>query len=422
MTSDDYTTSIASPLESEVRVYSRSWPTCFDRSRGSYLYSDDTEYLDFFSAAGSLNYGHNDPDAIAALQTYLADGGVLQSLDMQTGARLDFLAALEECVLSPRGLSGYKIIFTGPTGTNAVEAALKCARRATGRTEVVSFFKGFHGVTLGSLAATSNSSKRDGAGVPLLNATRFPFDEPGVEPDLSLDWFERVHLKNRREQDLPACVLMELIQGEGGINVARSSWANGVADLCQRYSVPLIVDEIQTGCGRTGPFFAFENYGFIPDIIPVSKSLSGLGLPLSIVLVKQNLDLVVPGEHNGTFRGSNSSFVTSAVCLRKFWSDRRLEISTAELSANLLQTLRDRGVSERFDVKGAGLIYGVDVGNGATADAVIRSCFEQGLLVESSGYQGEVIKIMPPLIIETGELQRGLDILSEALLSQGDKQ
>lgn len=410
-------TDVASPLESEVRSYSRSWPDTFRTAKGSRIYSREQNYIDFFAAAGSLNYGHNDPDARAALVNYLLSDGILQSLDMQTEARMDFLSALESHVLRPRGLDDYKVMFTGPTGTNAVEAALKCARKATGRTEIVSFLRGFHGVTLGSLAVTSNETKRDGAGVALHDVSRFPYDTTHLDEAESVKWFERVHFEGRVGSSLPAGVLLELVQGEGGINVARNGWASGIAEVCQRYEVPLIVDEIQTGCGRTGPFFAFENYDFVPDIVTVSKSLSGIGLPLSIVLVRKNLDLRKSGQHNGTFRGNNAAFVTAVSCLEKFWSDGNLENQTVEKNRKVMDLLDSQGVTEKYSVRGMGLLCGIDVETGARADSIIETCFKNGLLVESSGANSEVVKIMPALTISTEELTTGLHILCDAVMS-----
>ena len=406
---------VSSPIESEVRSYSRSWPAVFTSAEGSTLYSRNDAYTDFFAAAGSLNYGHNDPHALSALINYLSQNGIIQTLDMQTEARLSFLDALQKYVLQPRGLGDYRVMFTGPTGTNAVEAALKCVRLATGRTEVIAFRGGFHGVTLGALAASSNASKRQGGGVPLLNVKRFPFDSPEIDAQEAVEWFERVHFLDRVDAELPAGVLVETLQGEGGVNVASPEWVRGIATVCARYRVPLIVDEIQAGCGRTGPFFSFEHYGIKPAVIPVSKSLSGLGLPLSVVLLREDLDLVTPGQHNGTFRGSNASFVTSAACLAKYWADETLKQGTKRKSELALEALESSGVSSRFPIKGRGLLLGVELPTGTQADEVIASCFQRKLLIESSGSEGQVIKIMPPLTISRPELERGLEIVCDAV-------
>ncbi|PVA97614.1 diaminobutyrate--2-oxoglutarate transaminase [Mycobacteroides abscessus] len=407
---------VANPIESEVRSYSRMWPETFVRAKGSKVWSKEREFLDFFAAAGSLNYGHNDPDAQRALTEYIASDGILQALDMQTTAREQFLETLHRIILRPRRLDHYRVMFTGPTGTNAVEAALKCARLATGRSEVISFLQGFHGVTLGSLAATSNALKRQGAGVTLNNASRFPFDFEGVEAQESVGWFERVHFSSRRTSELPACVLMELIQGEGGVNVARADWAQGVAAVCKKYDVPLIVDEIQMGCGRTGPFFAFEDYGLIPDIVTVSKSLSGLGLPLAVVLLNPELDLVVPGQHNGTFRGNNAAFVTATALLEKYWANDALCEQTLRKSQLVLSLLNDTGVSDAFTVRGKGLVIGVDMVNGERAGRVLRECFDEGILIETAGADDQVVKLLPPLTMEESEITRGVKKIASALM------
>ncbi|MCM3556832.1 diaminobutyrate--2-oxoglutarate transaminase [Janibacter melonis] len=410
------TTNVASPIESEVRSYSRIWPEVFERAKGSAVWSDKREFLDFFSAAGSLNYGHNDPDAQAALTDYIGRDGILQALDMQTVQRQQFLSALEARILQPRQLHGYRVMFTGPTGTNAIEAALKCARLSTGRTEVVSFLRGFHGVSLGSLSASSNASKRRAAGVPLRDVSRFPFDIERLSARESIEWFERIHFRGRPSSEFPACVLMELVQGEGGVNVAGMDWAQGIAATCRRYDVPLVVDEIQTGCGRTGPFFAFEDYEVKPDIIAVSKSLSGLGLPLSVVLLRPDLDMTTPGQHNGTFRGNNAAFVTATTCLEKFWTDDKLSQQTRRKSDMVHSILADAGVSDTYAVRGRGLVIGIDVASGALARRAAELCFERGLLVETAGTDDQVVKLLPPLTTSDSDLARGVEVVAEILL------
>lgn len=407
---------VASPIESEVRSYSRMWPDVFVRAKGSRIWSKDREFLDFFSAAGSLNYGHNDPDAQAALASYIASDGILQSLDMQTSARKKFLETFERRILDPRGLTNYRVMFTGPTGTNAVEAALKCARLATGRSEVVSFLSGFHGVSLGSLAASSNVSKRRGAGVALSDVSRFPFDVARLDANESVEWFERVHFRGRRASELPAAVVTELVQGEGGVNVARAGWARGIAAVCERYDVPLIVDEIQTGCGRTGKYFAFEEFGIKPDIVTISKSLSGVGLPLAVVLLKPELDLTVPGQHNGTFRGNNAAFVTATACLEKYWSDDRLAKETARKSEAVFSVLAETGVTQAFAVRGRGLIIGVDMIGGERAGRVVAECFDKGLLIETAGADDQVVKLLPALTIEDSDLVSGVEEIAASLM------
>jgi len=387
----------------------------FSRARGSRIWSNEREYLDFFSGAGSLNYGHNDPCAQRALVDYLSEDGILQSLDMQTDARLEFLRELYDLVLGPRDLAGYRAMFTGPTGTNAIEAALKCARLATGRTRALAFTGGFHGVSLGSLALSSNGAKRSAAGVPLTDATLVPFDSPSQEPGEALDWLERAHFLECPESERPACVVMELVQGEGGVHVASREWAQGVELICHRYGVPLIVDEIQTGCGRTGRFFSFEHYDLRPDMVTLSKSLSGIGLPLSILLVDPAYDLQ-DGQHNGTFRGNNAAFVTATACLRKYWSDDVLAQRTRDREDLVTNILVDSGIADRFQVRGKGQLLGIDLGAADVTAWVASELFAAGILVETAGDRGQVLKLLPALTMESEDLNKGVTAIADVIL------
>ncbi|WP_030795684.1 aminotransferase class III-fold pyridoxal phosphate-dependent enzyme, partial [Streptomyces lavenduligriseus] len=196
-------------------------------------------------------------------------------------------------VLRPRDLP-YKVMFPGPTGTNAVESALKLARKVKGREAVVSFTNAFHGMSLGSLAVTGNAFKRAGAGIPLVHGTPMPFDNyfDGTVPDFL--WFERLLEDQGSGLDKPAAVIVETVQGEGGINVARPEWLRALKELCERQDMLLIVDDIQMGCGRTGAFFSFEEAGITPDIVTVSKSISGYGLPMALTLFRPELDVWEP--------------------------------------------------------------------------------------------------------------------------------
>ncbi|WP_031510551.1 diaminobutyrate--2-oxoglutarate transaminase, partial [Streptomyces megasporus] len=259
--------SIFQALESEVRSYCRGWPTVFDRAQGSRMYDEDGHvYIDFFAGAGSLNYGHNNAVLKRALLDYLERDGVVHGLDMSTTAKRAFLETFREVVLEPRELD-HKVMFTGPTGTNAVEAALKLARKVKGRESIVSFTNAFHGMSLGALAVTGNAFKRAGAGIPLVHGTPMPFDnylDGKVEDFL---WFERLLQDAGSGLNQPAAVIVETVQGEGGINVARPEWLRALSELCKRQDMLLIVDDIQMGCGRTGAFFSFEEAGIVPDIV-----------------------------------------------------------------------------------------------------------------------------------------------------------
>jgi diaminobutyrate-2-oxoglutarate transaminase len=401
--------------ESEVRSYCRSWPTTFDRAVGSVMWNTDGDrYIDFFAGAGALNYGHNDPDLKAALLDYVAADGVVHSLDMFTKAKGDFLQAFHEVVLAPRDLD-YKVQFPGPTGTNAVEAALKLARKVKGREQIVSFTNAFHGMTLGSLAVTGNSLKRGGAGIPLAHSTPMPFCNY-MEEGSGLTYFESLLADSGSGLDLPAAVIVETVQGEGGINVASFPWLRRLSELCRDNDILLIVDDIQMGCGRTGPFFSFEPAGITPDIVTLSKSISGYGFPMALTLLRPELDVWEPGEHNGTFRGHNPAFVTGAAALRKFWSDDALSTGV-ETKAKLVESalMSIAASTPGTSTRGRGFAQGLVFEDPAKASAVVKACFERRLLLETSGPEGEVVKAMPALTITEAELDEGLDILAAAV-------
>ncbi|WP_455901661.1 diaminobutyrate--2-oxoglutarate transaminase [Rhodococcus gordoniae] len=408
-------TAIFSHLESEVRSYSRGWPVVFDKASGSWLRSEDgKDYLDFFAGAGALNYGHNNPVLKSALVDYIMGDGITHGLDMHTVAKRTLLETFESHVLAPRGLD-YKVQFPGPTGTNAVEAALKLARKVTGRESIINFTNAFHGMTLGALSVTGNSMKRAGAGIPLVHATPMPFDNyfNGVTEDFQ--WFSRVLDDAGSGLNRPAAVIVETVQGEGGVNVARPEWLRALADLCRERDILLIVDDVQMGCGRTGPFFSFEIAGITPDIVTLSKSIGGYGMPLALTLFKRELDVWGPGEHNGTFRGNNPAFVTAAAALEHYWSDDKLERDTLRKGERIRQTFMN--LSDMFDgvsTRGRGLVQGLVFENPDDAGKVCALAFEEGLLAETSGPSDEVVKLLPPLTITDDELEFGLNILAEA--------
>jgi diaminobutyrate-2-oxoglutarate transaminase len=404
--------------ESEVRSYCRNWPVVFDRASGSWLYDEDGRaYLDFFAGAGALNYGHNNPALKRPILDYLASDKVTHSLDMFTVAKREFLGALDELVLQPRQLD-YRVQFPGPGGANAVEAALKLARKVTGHTNVLSFTGAFHGMTVGALSVTGNAFYRHGAGVPLPYAMPIPFDQwlGGQLPDFLL--LERLLDDRGSGLDKPAAVILETVQGEGGINVASLSWLRGLADVCHRHGILLIVDDVQMGCGRTGPFFSFEAAGITPDIVCLSKSIGGYGLPLALTLIRSDLDIWEPGEHNGTFRGFNLAFVAGTAALRTYWRDDTLERATLAKErriANALETLAQSVTGTKVRSRGRGLAHGLVFEHGGLAGKVCAAAFERGLLVETAGPQSEVVKLLPPLTITDSELDHGLELLAEAV-------
>jgi diaminobutyrate-2-oxoglutarate transaminase len=402
-------------IESQVRSYCRDWPVVFERAEGCRVYDEDGRgYLDFFSGAGALNYGHNHPELLTPLLDYLRSGAIVHSLDMHTTAKRTFLERFRDLILEPRDLD-YKVMFPGPTGTNAVEAALKLARKATGRQHVLSFTNAFHGMTLGSLSVTGNSMKRQGAGIPLTNSSKIPYDDyfSGATEDFL--WLERILEDSGSGVDKPAAIIVESVQGEGGLNAARAEWLRTLAELCRRHDILLIVDDVQAGCGRTGTFFSFEEAGIVPDIVCLSKSISGFGLPMALTLFRRDLDIWEAGEHNGTFRGHNLAFVTGAAALEKFWSD---DVFTKELGERIEQLHEGLGrIADQHAgaaVRGRGMLAGVVFPDPSAAGRIAAEAFEHGLLVETSGPSSEVVKVMPALTIGADDLAEGLDVLTRA--------
>jgi diaminobutyrate-2-oxoglutarate transaminase len=409
-------------VESEVRSYCRAFPVVFSHAQNATLTTEDgKDYTDFLAGCSSLNYGHNDSDMQAALIDYIKSSGVTHGLDMYTNAKRDFLEAFRDIILKPRDME-YRLQFTGPTGANAVEAALKLARKVTGRTNIVTFTNGFHGVTAGALAATGNGYHRGGNGAPLEGVTRIPYDGYlGSDTDTT-EMLAKMLDDPSSGVDAPAAFLVEVVQGEGGLNAASAEWMRSVAKLAKKHGALLIVDDIQAGCGRTGTFFSFEEMGIKPDIITMAKSLSGMGLPFAMVLLKPEHDIWGPAEHNGTFRGNNHAFVTARVALEKFWKDGSFakEVQAkGELLHKHLKNIADR---HGWTLRGRGMFRGINVGTGDLASAICKHCYEHGLIIETSGGHDEVVKVLAPLTIPVDQFEAGLTTLAnaaDAVMAQG---
>ncbi|WP_193370934.1 diaminobutyrate--2-oxoglutarate transaminase [Pelagibius marinus] len=414
-------------LESCVRSYSRSFPTEFSSAQNTRLVdSNGTVFLDFFAGAGSLNYGHNHPALKKALIDYIKKDGVTQGLDMATGAKSAFLEAFDTTILQPRGLQ-YKIQFTGPTGANCVEAALKLARKVTGRAGIISFTNGFHGMSLGALSVTANPYYRNSPGSLPGPVTFMPYDGfLGPSTD-TIDYIRRYLSEPGSGLAKPAAFIVETVQGEGGVNVASLDWLRRLSALAHEQDILLIIDDIQMGCGRTSPFFSFEPAEIKPDIVVLSKSLSGYGLPLSALLIRPALDIWAPGEHNGTFRGNNLAFVTATAAIKTFWSSRDLQEHASHLGrtlnaglCELIEVVRQCGRGRAAWARGRGLIQAIDFGDPLMARRVVQFAFERGLLVETAGVEGSTVKLLPPLTSTSEDISAGLRILRssvEAVLS-----
>ncbi|MGJ8670340.1 MAG: diaminobutyrate--2-oxoglutarate transaminase, partial [Oceanococcus sp.] len=383
-----------------------------------FLYdTDGNECLDFLGGAGTLNYGHNNPLLKKDLLAYIEEDGITHGLDLHTDAKRIFLETLNELILKPRDME-YMVQFTGPTGTNAVEAAIKAARNVTGRENIISFTNGFHGVSLGALSLTGNQHHRGAAGVSLSGSARAPYDGYLGEDFDTTAYLDKLLSDSSSGVDLPAAVIVETVQGEGGINAASFQWLRNLAEVCKRHDVLLIVDDIQAGCGRTGSFFSFEDAGIKPDIITLSKSLSGYGLPMAVVLLRPELDQWRPGEHNGTFRGNNCAFVTATAALREYWSDDQF-MREVKAKGQIIEQRFQRIVAEygdgNFTCKGRGMFQGINCVNGEVAGKITKAAFRRGLIIETSGADDHVVKILCPLVITEANLIKGLDILEASV-------
>jgi diaminobutyrate-2-oxoglutarate transaminase len=401
--------------ESNVRSYCRAFPAVFSRAAGPYLWDTEGQrYTDLLCGAGALNYGHNDPLIHAAVRDYLDAGGPIQSLDLHTQAKATFIERFVEVVLEPRGMD-HVLQFPGPAGTLAVEAALKLARKLTGRTNVVAFTGAFHGASLGALALSSAPTMRAAAGVPLGPATILPYDtgRAATSADVLADL-----LRPGSGIDPPAAVVLETVQGEGGLAAASPAWLRRVAALARETGALLVVDDIQAGCGRTGGFFSFDGMGIDPDLVCLSKSLSGLGLPMAMLLIRREFDRWRPGEHNGTFRGHNLAFVGATAAL-DYWRDPAFAARTGALATEVrrgLAMVAAAAPSGEISVAGRGLMSGLRFrSGGAMARRVRDQAYAAGVIAETSG-PGDVLKIFPPLTMPVADWRAARDVLLGAVV------
>jgi diaminobutyrate-2-oxoglutarate transaminase len=405
-------------IESEVRSYARAFPRVFHRAQGELLYDlEGNEFIDFLAGAGSLNYGHNHPVFKQKLIEYIQEDGITQGLDLHTKAKGEFMESFNENILKPRDMD-YVMMFTGPTGTNAVEAALKIARKFTGRENIISFTNGWHGQSLGSLSITGNSTHRGGAGITLTGATRLPYDGYLGDEFDTTTLLDKMLSDSSSGVDKPAAVIVETVQGEGGINAASYTWLQNLSDVCKKHGILLIIDDIQAGCGRTGTFFSFEEADIKPDIVTLSKSLSGYGLPMSILLMRPDVDQWKPGEHNGTFRGNNPAFVTAKAAIDHFWKDdtfaKEIQRKGDYISQRVNQMVELYGEGN-FSQHGRGMFRGINCVCGDIAGKITHAAFQRGLIIETSGAEDHVVKFLCPLTISDENLKKGIDILEAAI-------
>ena len=410
--------SIFEQKESAVRSYCRNFTGVFETAKGSVL-TDETgrEYLDFFAGAGALNYGHNNPAIMTPIVEYIQSCGVTHALDMHTTAKREFMETFEKKILQPRGLD-YKFMFCGPTGANSVEAAAKLARKVKGRTNLFAFSGAFHGMTLGSLSMTSGDFARAGAGVPLNNVTFMPWPSGFNASFDTIGYIENVLTDDHSGVEKPAAIFLETVQAEGGINIADVKWLRDLRALCDRHDILMVCDDIQVGCGRTGTFFSFERAGIVPDMVTLSKSISGSGLPMSLLLFRPELDAFSPGEHNGTFRGNQLAFVGAKAAIDFLeQSDLLSHVKDCETLLNEQIEEKILPLDPRITHRGIGMIHGIDFsacGIENPAVRIERACYARGLVIEVAGRRDEVLKILPPLTTTREQLVRGMDIIREA--------
>ena len=409
--------------ESEVRSYCRKFPVVFTNAKNAILKDvDGNEYIDFLCGAGSVNYGHNNDYIKNKVIAYLQQDGIVHSLDLYTEAKGEFIQCFEEKVLKPRGYD-YKIMFTGPTGANSMEAALKLARKVTGRSNVFALMGAFHGMTLGTLAMTTDEGARKGAGVALENVTHIP--APYMYPELdTIKYMENLIEDDHSGVETPAALVVEPLQAEGGINVLSDEWLQRARAFCDKYGIILIMDEIQVGNCRTGSFFCHEHAGIKPDIITMAKSIGGMGMPFALTLFKPELDKWAPGEHNGTFRGFQLATVAGKAGL-EFMLEHHIEDEVrrkGQIVEEFLQAELPK-ISDKLSCRGRGLIWGIDMAAypDGTAKAISAECFKRGLIVELAGRKDCVLKIMPPLTVEDEVLRKGLEIIIESIKAYGLK-
>ena len=411
-----YNTQVFENLESSVRSYCRKYPTVFSKAVNDEMFSETGDrYIDFLSVAGSMNYGHNNPIIKKAILDYLADDNIINALDLYTIAKRDFFTAFNDKILSQRNLN-YKIMCCGPTGTNAVEAAIKLARKNRQKSNIIAFSGAYHGMTLGSLALTTDLTSRKGAGIPLNNVSFIPYDgDGGIDSIKYLSWILE---DDHSGIDTPAAIVLETVQAEGGINIASVEWLRGVRKICDKYNILMIVDDIQVGNGRTGYFFSFERAGIVPDMVIISKSISGFGLPMSLLLIKPELDIFVPAEHNVTFRGNQLSFIGATAGINIFVEQSiEKEVRRKEVVIKNFLTSEIIPLDSRIRCRGIGLIWGIDFNeiDSTLALKLVHDCFNKGLICEIAGRNDGVLKLMPPLTVRDDILIEGLHIIKNVL-------
>ncbi|MEU8681951.1 diaminobutyrate--2-oxoglutarate transaminase family protein [Streptomyces sp. NPDC048611] len=416
--------------ESAARTYARSLPIVPVRARGLTIEgADGRRYLDCLSGAGTLALGHNHPVVLEAIRRVLDSGAPLHVLDLATPVKDAFTTELF-ATLPAELAENARIQFCGPAGTDAVEAAFKLVRTATGRDGLMAFSGAYHGMTSEALAASGGARHTSVVRLPYPYDYRCPFGTGGERgAELAARWTRSLLDDHKSGVSRPAGMILEPVQGEGGVIPAPDSWLRRMREITAERQIPLIVDEVQTGVGRTGAFWAVDHSGIVPDVIVLSKAIGG-SLPLAVIVYREELDAWQPGAHAGTFRGNQLAMAAGAATLahvRANGLDRR----AGELGARMLDRLTSLATAHDCigDVRGRGLMLGVElVDRDADADAtgarpaapelavaVRDACLDRGLIVELGGRHSAVVRLLPPLTITDEQADAILDRLADAI-------
>jgi diaminobutyrate-2-oxoglutarate transaminase len=411
-------------VESNARTYASSFQRTFVSGRGVRMFdAHGREYLDCLGCAGALPLGHQHPEVKEAILDFVSSDRIQQALDLATPAKFEFVHQLFSHL--PAELrDNAKIQFCGPTGADAVEAAIKLMKFYTQRSPIIAFHGAYHGMTSGALGATGNLTAKSGTGfvngdvhfAPFPYRFRCPFGTDGEDTDLlSLNYIRTILADPESGIPKPAAMIVEVVQGEGGVIPASDRWLRGVRELTLEYDVPLVIDEVQTGLGRTGAMFAFERAGIIPDALILSKAIGG-GYPLSVLIYHRRLDVWPPGMHAGTFRGNQIAMVAGYTTMRVIERDG-LARNAARIGAMLAAGFSQ--MAERFnflaDIRGRGLMIGIEITqrdrgrrasseDAAVARAIKHNCFKNGLIIETGGRNSAVLRFLPPLILTESDV------------------
>ncbi len=417
--------------ESSARTYPRRLTIAIARARGSYVEDlDGNVFIDFLNGAGSLPLGHSHPELIEAIQDQLVE--FQHGLDFPTEVRDEYIS-MHMSMLPVEMQGRTKIGFCGPTGANAIEAALKLCKTATGRSDVISFHGGYHGGSHGAMAVSGLVGQKAAVGGQMPGVHFFPYPYELRSPLKSDDGVSLgarcAEYLSRSLRDplggiaLPAAVIVEVLQGEGGVIPASTDFIRGIRAVTRELDIPLIVDEVQSGCGRTGTWFGFEQHGIVPDVIVASKAAGGLGMPVALIMYDERLDQWQPGAHTGTFRGNQVGFAAGLKFLEIVQRDGILD-HVRELGAYALDSLKQMAHRHPIvaEARGTGLMLGFEMidpltgePSGTAARQVQRLALERGLIVELGGRDDAVVRLLPPLNVSRRTLDQALEILGDAV-------